>query len=60
MPGRPYVPTEKAHRALDDVHSSLNELRYYRGLLFRPAEAFDHAPSCGRRDDHGPEGCAVD
>ncbi len=30
----------------------------YNGV--RKVDSFVHSPSCGRRDPHGPEGCAVD
>jgi len=32
--------------------------RMYNGV--RKVDSFVHSPSCGRRDPHGPEGCAVD
>lgn len=30
------------------------------GDLEKRIEALEHAPDCGRRDPHGPEGCARD
>ena len=36
---------EVGHRALDDITESINELRHYRELLFRPRETQDVAPT---------------
>lgn len=34
-----------AHRALDDVRNSIEELRYYRGAVFVPAPPVDRSPA---------------